>query len=388
MSDTTFLKRWAIVVLTILFVLGFWYLRGIWVFGFAAAVVATGVTLPARWLQRHHVPRTLAVLIAVVVLGLSAILLVLWIVPPVIQELVQVLHQLPQTARRSLNAYATLRQGNGVAGSVLPPLDFASLDQLEQMLGLQRATTTTFLGRVLTSGFSTISMGLGFFSSLLLNLLLFIFLVAFFLADPMSYIKATLFLTPVHYQKRLLQIWDELYQTLTTWIWAQCLSVTVTVCLVWLILGLWLHVPHSSVVAVFAGVATFIPNIGAFLPLLPVIIFTLAANPALMVWAIPAYLFVQLLESNIITPLIVKSELKIPSGLMMLFQLTTVVLFGALGLLLAVPMCAVAVTLVREIYSYDMLGLRDKKFDIAVTHVDQPMALRRRLKARLRKTSA
>jgi hypothetical protein len=73
---------------------------------------------------------------------------------------------------------------------------------------------------------------------------------------------------------------------------------------------------------------------------------------------IPAYLLIQLTESNIITPSLIKAELNIPAGGLMLFQLLMTVAFGALGLLLAVPMFGVLIVLVREIYSYDLLKLR------------------------------
>ena len=60
-----------------------------------------------------------------------------------------------------------------------------------------------------------------------------------------------------------------------------------------------------------------------------------------------------------ITPSIVKAELEIPAGGVMLFQLLVTLALGALGLLLAVPLLAVMIVLVREIYSYDLLGLRN-----------------------------
>jgi hypothetical protein len=70
--------------------------------------------------------------------------------------------------------------------------------------------------------------------------------------------------------------------------------------------------------------------------------------------------------------------LEIPSGALLLFQLVATALFGALGLLLAVPMFAVLITLVREIYSYDILKLRDKKFDIVLLGIEGPMHLHQR----------
>ena len=69
-----------------------------------------------------------------------------------------------------------------------------------------------------------------------------------------------------------------------------------------------------------------------------------------------------------ITPSIVKAELEIPPGALMLFQLLITIAFGALGLLLAVPMLAVLVALVREVYSYDLLGLRNEQIALGTDH--------------------
>jgi predicted PurR-regulated permease PerM len=163
-----------------------------------------------------------------------------------------------------------------------------------------------------------------------------------------------------------LDLWSELYRSLTHWIKTQFVSVSITVSLVWLVLGLFLGVPYAPIIAVFSGVATFIPNLGAFLPLIPIFVFTMAEDPSLMLRAIPAYLAIQLLESNVITPMLIREELQLPSGGVLLFQLVGAALFGGLGLLLAVPLLLVLVVLVREVYSYDILGLHTEKIEIVV----------------------
>jgi predicted PurR-regulated permease PerM len=207
---------------------------------------------------------------------------------------------------------------------------------------------------------------MGGFASLLANVALVIVIAIFFLSDPLSYVQISLHLTPAPYHARLLRIWSELYLTLTQWIKTQFLSVSITISLVWLVLGLFLGVPYAPIIAVFAGVATFIPYVGAFLPLIPIFVFTMATDPSLLRWAIPAYLAIQLLESNVITPMLIREKLQLPSGGVLLFQLVATALFGGLGLLLAAPLLLVLVVLVREIYSYDILGLRSEKIEIAV----------------------
>ena len=121
--------------------------------------------------------------------------------------------------------------------------------------------------------------------------------------------------------------------------------------------------PNVLVVAVFAGFATFVPNIGAFLPLIPIAVFTLAESPASILVMVPAYLAIQLIESNVLTPMIVKRQLSIPAAGMLLFQIVAGLVFGLLDILLAVPLLALSITLVRELYSYGVLGLRGETLE-------------------------
>jgi predicted PurR-regulated permease PerM len=171
-----------------------------------------------------------------------------------------------------------------------------------------------------------------------------------------------LYLYPRALQPRVAEVWNTLYHELSSWLKAQTISIGITMALVYVLLGLWLELPFALVVAVFAGVATFIPNIGAFLPVIPILIFGLASPTPerILIW-LAVYLLIQLAESNFITPSVVKNQLQIPAGAMMVFQLIATVIFGALGLLLAVPLFAVIIVLVRELYSYDTLGLRTER---------------------------
>jgi predicted PurR-regulated permease PerM len=362
MSTYTFLKRLMIVGIAVALFLSLWYLRSIWLLGFAAMVIAVGISIPARWLQQYGLPRNPSLLLATLVLGLLVIFLILWIVPAMISETGTALAELPRMWQEIGQRYETWRTGSDRLTHLLPPFSIVSLNQTGD------AALSDTLRQLFTTGFSftPILEGMGAFASLLANVALVIFIAIFFLSDPLSYVRISLHLTPAAYHDRLLYILSELYRTLTQWIKTQFLSVSITVSLVWLVLGLFLGVPYAPIIAVFSGVATFIPYLGTFLPLIPIFIFTMAEDPSLMLWAIPAYLAIQFLESNVITPMLIREELQLPSGGVLLFQLVGAALFGALGLLLAVPLLLVLVVLVREIYSYDILGLRSEKIEIVV----------------------
>jgi hypothetical protein len=83
-----------------------------------------------------------------------------------------------------------------------------------------------------------------------------------------------------------------------------------------------------------------------------------------MLIAIVAYIVIGEIENKLITPTVIKNELNIPAGLILLFQLIAGALMGFLGILLAVPILAIIITLIRELYVYDGLGKAGR-----VTHI-------------------
>ena len=73
-------------------------------------------------------------------------------------------------------------------------------------------------------------------------------------------------------------------------------------------------------------------------------------------WALGVYLLIQGVESNVAEPIAQRFTSSIAPALMVGAQLLFGVLFGLLGLILVVPMLAVAQTLVSELYVKDVLG--------------------------------
>jgi predicted PurR-regulated permease PerM len=67
------------------------------------------------------------------------------------------------------------------------------------------------------------------------------------------------------------------------------------------------------------------------------------------------YVAVQNLESYVITPSVMHHQLKLLPGLTLTAQLLFTVLFGPLGLLLALPLAVCLQVLVREVLIHDVL---------------------------------
>ena len=360
MAFGEYMKRVLVTILLPVLLYALWSTRSILALAFAAVVIAIAIAQPMLFLQRRGLKRGPAVALAILASFAVITLLSLWIIPTLARGVGELVHDVPAAAESAKNAYEQFWNETPAVQSILPkipeanakePIDANALKNLfDWLVKSGMAIAPDLLG------------GVGLIAGVLVNLGLVLFISIFFLLDPKSYVVALLHLVPPRAHPRAKEIVKTLYATLTKWLHAQLFSVTVIVLLVYLILGVILRMPNAMVVALFAGFATFIPNIGAVLPIIPIAIFTLAySDPSKLLLYLPVYLAIQFTESNVITPQVVKAQLNIPAGYLMLFQLLITMALGALGLVLAVPILACLIVLVREIYSYDALKLRNLK---------------------------
>ena len=72
---------------------------------------------------------------------------------------------------------------------------------------------------------------------------------------------------------------------------------------------------------------------------------------------------VQLIESNLVTPLIERQTVELPPALTIVSQLVLAVLIGGLGLVLATPILAVVMVLIQMLYIQDVLGDKDTEIN-------------------------
>ncbi|HEX6588121.1 MAG TPA: AI-2E family transporter, partial [Longimicrobiales bacterium] len=61
------------------------------------------------------------------------------------------------------------------------------------------------------------------------------------------------------------------------------------------------------------------------------------------------YAGIQLIETNVLTPLVMKKTVHVPPALSILFQTLMAIVFGFLGLLLAVPILAATLVLINRL---------------------------------------
>jgi predicted PurR-regulated permease PerM len=132
------------------------------------------------------------------------------------------------------------------------------------------------------------------------------------------------------------------------------ISAAIVGCLTWL--GLWLlGIPIALVLALIAAVLTFIPNIGPLMSLVPAVLIAASEGLGTALAVVALYMGVQAVETYLITPVIQQRTVDLPPVVILMAQIVMGILFGMLGVALAMPLAAAIMVLVKELWVKDRL---------------------------------
>ena len=219
--------------------------------------------------------------------------------------------------------------------------------------------TDDIVNLIQSSGFLT-RIGNYFSSTLgLLTNVALVLLVALYLAtEPETYTEGLKKLFPIKARPRVGEVFAAIGKTMQSWLVGKFGSMAFIGVLT--VIGLWvLGVPLALLLGIIAGLFSFIPNFGPILSAVPAILLAFIESPISAVYVIILFVVIQLIESNLVTPLIERHTVELPPALTIVVQLILGVLFGALGLIFASPILAVIVVLIQMLYVQDILGDSD-----------------------------
>ena len=187
------------------------------------------------------------------------------------------------------------------------------------------------------------------------GVVLIIFLAIFIAADPGLYHRGLLHLFPHQVRPRIGEVLNATATMLRRWLLTQLIGMT-TIGVVTTIVLLILGVEAAFALGLLAGVLEFIPTIGPLLSAVPAIAMGFLDSPQTALYVALAYIAIQFLESNLLMPMLMQEGVHIPPALSIAFQALMALLFGFLGLLVAVPLLAAALVPIRMLYVEDVVG--------------------------------
>ena len=181
------------------------------------------------------------------------------------------------------------------------------------------------------------------------SLVILIATALFFAASPGLYRDGFVQLLPVPWRPRGREVLDEMGEALQLWFIGQLLDMAVVTVLTGI--GLYvLGVKLAGTLALLAGLMNFVPYIGALAGSLPALLIAASQGPGLALYTAILIAAVQMLEGNVIAPLIQKRTVDLPPAVTILSQTVLGSLFGLLGIILATPFAAAAMVFVRKVY--------------------------------------
>lgn len=311
---------------------------------FLAVILAIYLDAVSGFLQRRLDVAPSVSLAAALMLTLGALVGVVFLVAPAVASQVQdfianlpkFLSDLDQTINRLFLRIPVLRRGVTEGGA--PGLLATSLDEL---FGVLRGAVVPYL----KGGIELLIQGVS------------VFVMALYLArNPGIYLDGLVALVPPSQRRLARLILFDLKVTLRAWVVGQIIAMILLAALT--TLGLWLlGIPYFLAFGVFAGVAAIVPFFGTLISTLVPALFALGVFGLPKAVAVTALgVGVHLIEANFVAPVVMERQINLPPVITIAGVLLIGKLFGLAGLIVAVPILAFVMVLIRHILLGEVYG--------------------------------
>jgi predicted PurR-regulated permease PerM len=338
-----------------------WHTRTLVLTVFLGVLFALAVSAGVDRLQRWRVPRGVAAPVIVILFVGVLAGFGTWIGPTVREQTVELRTKLPE-ALGKLELWVRSRGGGiiatltGLSEESLPkgpppnvaptPLDSAAaglpIQPVEKPPPSLRDRLLAQLGGVGRYFLPVISSTLAVAAGIVLVLFLSIYLAI----DPSIYRRGLLRLVPRPSRPKTDEVLGAIAGTLRKWLVTQLIAMVVIGSVTTAVL-LALNVRAAIPLGILAGLLEFVPTLGPILSALPAIAMGFVDSPQKALAVTIAYVGIQFLENHLLIPILMKEGIDLPPALTIVMQALMAIVFGILGLLVAVPLLATIMIAVR-----------------------------------------
>ncbi|QYM65640.1 AI-2E family transporter [Microbacterium sp. Se5.02b] len=302
---------------------------------FLGMFLALGLDPAVRALERRGTTRAAGVaIVAIIFLGVVAVILLV-LVPATVRQITAAIEAAPETiaAMEASTWYRTLEANLGVDLSVAISEGLRSLTTLSSFLAIS--------GGVLKAGFGVIGAVSSFVMVVVLTL--------YFVASLTSVKAAVANLVPQYRRARFTALLEEITQSVGGVV-AGGVTLSAINALVVLLIQLAVGSSIPAVMAIVAFFITLVPMIGSLVFLLIGGVATLFVSPTAALVFVVAYLVYIQIEAYVVTPRIMGRAASVPGVLVIIGAMIGATLLGLLGALVAIPLTASILIVVRKVW--------------------------------------
>jgi predicted PurR-regulated permease PerM len=196
-------------------------------------------------------------------------------------------------------------------------------------------------------------------------------LVFFWLHERARLQRFVLAFLPLDRRGGARQAWNDVEDRLGRWVRAQLILMIlmgVSTGVAYTILG----VPAALVLGLAAGLFEAVPLVGPFLGAIPALIVAATVRPELILAVAVVYAIVQIAESNIVVPMVMRNTVGLSPFIVLVSILLGAGLGGILGAFLAVPIAASAEIILERLQSRRVPVGIEPESPPGITDADEP----------------
>ena len=327
---------WALVGGVALLVLA---VRGLSIVGQAVELLLVGAIVGfmcspiVNWLEERHVPRGLAALLALLTIIVAVIAVIALFMGPFLRELMVLLRNVPTYVGQLQDALATFWDtfGNSRNANVQ-----ATVNALVSVLTDSGTQIASDLARELSSGLVTnVADAAGHIVTVFLGLIL-----AYWLAlDYPKIMRELAVIAGPEYDEEVILTLAVLSRSMGGYMRGTLITSLANGVMVAIGLALIGH-PYAGLVGIATFVLHFVPVIGPFLSSISAVLLALFVSPVMALWTLVITVVAQNVTDNVLSPIVMRSAVKIHPALSLLGIIIGGCLGGAVGMVLAVPLTA------------------------------------------------
>lgn len=288
---------------------------------------------------KHKMPRGLASII--IVFGLILIIgsVIAAIIPPMVNELTQIVRGLPTAAKETQQWMVHL--------SKHPWLRDIDFDNYYKQMTNQISKSSEAILKGITNQAGTV---INMITSTIIVAITVPVMLFYMLKDSDKFVPSIQKYFSQKHGEEISKLLHQMNRTLSSYISGQaieCIFVAVATSIGYLII----RQPAAIVLGLVAGITNMIPYVGPYIGITPALMVSLAVAPKKVIWVIVVVIVVQQIDGNIIYPNIIGKTLKIHPLTIIMLLLAAGNIAGIPGMILCIPFYAVLKTIFNYLWS-------------------------------------
>lgn len=205
------------------------------------------------------------------------------------------------------------------------------------------------------SGFGTLTRALGGILGAITTVVLVIIIGVYVALEPRLYERGVAWMLPNHRRADFHILITRMAFTMRRLMFGRLVGMVFEGVLTYIMLASY-GVPMAALLSILTGLLAFIPNIGAFISGILMVLVGFSGGYEMGLYTIFVYFLVQTFDGYVVIPLIARKTVDLAPALVLAMQLIMGILFGIAGLFLADPLLAMIKVALEQRSEKNALG--------------------------------